>query len=355
MNLLQLIGFSGPALAKDTEVELPELFPLATAEGDFVRMDLETIYSRILTDVLERTQNIPDDKKPLLWDNCLASEKSDGLVSLLVRAMIDKAELFLVYDSATNVVRKAKSEEATAIKKDYVDSGKSDVGVYLTFKNYKRTDMLKIYASLEYAAVYGLNKSMNLSTAIQFKMSDLRASVATADAGIAQAQAVNVAAALKKGRGALIDAKDIIEMAKPDLTATNSAMEFIAQKKSFYLGLPASYITGEAPKGLGDSGEGDSKAVERGLRGYYFSIVKPAVEALFNIKTDFETEDYAQIKTTLEVIKTFELVSDELVSQDNKLLIVNRLLGFPEKTKGGPAAPVLTLPPGQGNQPPTPA
>lgn len=337
MSFLEMIGFTGFG-AKNTEVELPDIFPFRTIEGDFVRMDIETIYSRILTDVLERTQGIPEEKKALLWDNCLASEKSDGLVSLIVKAMFEKSDLFVVYDSATNVVRKANSDEAAQIKKDYAEKNKSTAGVYLTFKNYKRTDMLKIYAALEYCAVAGLNKSMNLSTALQFKMKDLRKSVATADAGIAQAQAVQVADSLKKGRGALLDGDDTIEMAKPDLTATTSSMDLIAQKKSFYLGLPASYITGMAPKGLGDSGVGDAKAVERGLRGYYFSIIKPAVEALFGIKTEFETEDYDQISTTLEVIRTFELVSDELVSAENKLIIVNRLLGFPEKTKGGPEA-----------------
>lgn len=338
MSFLEKIGFTGFG-AKNTEVELPALFPLSIAENSFIEMDIETIYARILTDVLERTQNIPDDKKVLLWDSCLASEKSDGLVTLLVKAMYNKGELFIVYDSATNVVRKANQTEQATIKADYEKQGKSTQGVYLTFKNYKRTDMLKVYSVLEYCAIGGLNKSMNLSTALQFKMNDLRASVATVDAGITQAQAVAVAEALKKGRGALLDGKDTIELAKPDLTATTSAMEFISEKKSFYLGMPASYITGDLPGGLGDSGNGDAKAVERGLRGYYFSIIKPTVEALFGIKTEFETEDYAQISTTLEVIRTFELVSDELVSQDNKLIIVNRLLGLPDDTKGGAPAP----------------
>jgi len=344
MGFLESIGF-GSMFAKSTEVELPDAFPFMTLERDFVRMDMETIYARILTDVLERTQNISEKFKPLLWDNCLASEKSDGLVTLLVKAMIDKAELFIVFDPATLVVRKAKTEEMTQIKKDYLASGKSEVGVYLTFSNYRRTDMLKIYAALEYCAVAGLNKSMNLSTALQYKMGDLRKSVAAADAGAIADQAKAIAEALKKGKGALMDKEDTIEMAKPDLTATSAAMDFIAQKKSFYLGLPASYITGEAPKGLGDSGEGDSKAVERGLRGYYFSIIKPTVDALFGIKTDFETEDYGQISTALEVIKTFELVSDELVSPENKLIIVNRMLGFPDEEKGGEPATPITTPP----------
>ena len=340
MNFLEKIGFTGFG-AKNTEVELPSLFPLSVAENDFIAMDIETIYARILTDVLERTQNIPDEKKSLLWDSCLASEKSDGLVTLIVKAMYHKSDLFIVYDSATNVVREANQTEKTQIRADYIKMGKSASGVYLTFKNYRRTDMLKIYAVLEYCAIGGLNKSMNLSTALQFKMNDMRASVATVDSGVTQAQALAIAEALKKGRGALLDGKDTIELAKPDLTATTAAMDFISEKKSFYLGLPSSYITGDLTSGgIGDTGTGDAKAVERGLRGYYFSIIKPTVEALFGIKTEFETEDYAQISTTLEVIKTFELASDELVSQKNKQIIVNRMLGLPENTKGdGAPAP----------------
>lgn len=336
MNFLAAIGFTGFG-AKNTEVELPIIFPLLTGEGTFVQMDMETIYSRILTDVLERTQDIPEKYKPLLWDNCLASEKSDGLVSLLVKAMIHRSELFIVFDPATNVVREANQIEKTSIKKDYLDGGKSTVGVYLTFKNYKRSDMLKIYSSLEYCAIAGLHKGMNLSMAIQFKMNDMRASVATADSSVTAAQALAIAEALKAGRGALLDGKDSIEMAKPDLTATTASMDFISEKKSFYLGLPASYIKGELPGGLGDSGNGDAKAVERGLRNYYFSIIKPTVEALFGITTEFESEDYAQIASANETLKTFELTSDEYLPAEAKQVIINRMYGRPENAKGGPA------------------
>ena len=335
MNLLHMIGFGG-ALAKDTEVELPDVFPFEVMKNDFIRNDIETVYARILTDVLERTQNIPEEKKALLWDNCLGSEKSDGLVSLVARAMFEKGELYLVYDSGTNVVRKANSDETTQIRKDYEAMAKSDLGVYITFKNFKKSDMLKVYSALEYCAIGGLHKSMNLAMALQFKMHDMRGSVAATDSSVVGNQAKAVAEALKKGKAALIDAKDIIETAKPDLTATNSAMDFISQKKSFYLGLPATYITGLSSKGLGDSGQGDAKAVERGLRPYYFSIIKPVVESIFGITTAFETEDYTQISTTLEVLKTFELTSDELISQKNKQIVVNRLFGFPEDTKGTP-------------------
>lgn len=343
MGLLNLIGFSG-AGAKNTETELPDVFPFPTQLGDFVDTDLKTIYARVLTDVLERTQNIPDEKKTLLWDNCLASEKSDGLVTLIAKAMVNKADLFVVYDKATNVVREANNQEATQIRAEYKDKAKSAVGVFITFKNFKKTDMLKIYSALEYWAVAGLHKSMNLSVAMQFKMHDLRGSVSGTDAAAITAQAQAVAEAFKKGRGAVIDAKDIIEMAKPDLTATNSAMDFINQKRSFYLGLPASYITGESAKGLGDSGEGEAKAVERGLKGYYFSIIKPVVEALFGIKTEFESEDYSQISSALETLKTFELTADDFLEADDKRDIIRRMFGLPP-AKGSMERDVTTTPP----------
>ncbi len=339
MSLLQIIGFGG-ALAKDTEIDLPEVFPFEVMKNDFIKNDIETVYSRILTDVLERTQNIPEDKKMLLWDNCLGSEKSDGLVSLMARAMFEKSELYIVYDSATNVVRKANANETTQIRKDYEAQAKSALGVYITFKNFKKSDMMKVYSALEYCAIGGLHKSMNLAMALQFKMNDLRGSVSSGDSSVIRSQAKNVADALKKGKAVLIDAKDIIETAKPDMTATNSAMDFISQKKSFYLGLPATYITGESSKGLGDSGQGDAKAVERGLKFYYFSIIKPVIEAIFGIKTEFESEDYAGISTSLETLKTFELTSNEFLSSENKRVIVNRLFGLPEDTQGDEPATV---------------
>lgn len=339
-----MIGFGGSQ--NQTPIsELPDVFPFPVLLDSFMRSDLENIYARILTDVLERTQGIPDETQPLLWDNCVASESPDGLVTMISKAMVNQAELFIVYDKGVKVIRKATATEETQIKADYKAKGESAAGVYITFKNYKRTEMLKIYSGLEFCAVAGLHKSMNLSKAVQFKIHELRGSVAVADSAQTNAQASAVANALKNGKDVAIDAKDIIETSKPDLTATNSAMEFINQKKSLYLGLPATYITGESAKGLGDSGEGDAKAVERGLKNYYFSIVKPVVEAIFGVDTDFETEDYASISSSLEVLKTFELTSNELISQENKQLIVNRVFGLPEDAEGDAPAEPVKVPP----------
>ena len=175
---------------------------------------------------------------------------------------------------------------------------------------------------------------MNLSKAIQLKISDLRASVGNVDAADINSQAQSLAKGLGNGKDVLLDAKDSIDTSKPDLTATNSSMEFIAQKRSFYLGMPASWITGLSPKGLGDSGEATAKDVERGLKNYYFAIIKPVIETIFGVKTTFKTEDFFGLSVALETLKTFEVTSDELMSSDNKRVFINKLFGLPDDAKG---------------------
>ena len=96
--------------------ELPEIFPFPYLERDFISVDVQNIYSRILTDVLERTQGVPKEMQNLLWDNCVANESSDGLVTLLAKAMTSKSELFLVYESALKVIRKARHQKSQSSK-----------------------------------------------------------------------------------------------------------------------------------------------------------------------------------------------------------------------------------------------
>lgn len=331
MSLASMFGWN---LSTTTSEELPDIFPLPVGQDAFVKVDSLTIFLKILTDVLERTQNIPEEVQPLLWDNCLKSESAKGLVTLLSEAISLKEDLFLVYDKSVKIIRKATSGEQAQIQADYEKQGESSVGVYISFKNYVRADMIKLYSALEYSTVSSLSKNMALSKAIQIKIELLRGSTALTDASVAKAQAIAMANALAKGKDIYLDAKDSVETAKPDLTATKEAMAFLDSKRAFYLGMPSSYVTGEQPGGLGDSGVGDAKAIDRGLRIYYFSIIKPVVEAVFKIKTTYKSQDFSQISAALEAMKTFALTDDTMVSADNKRLILNKLLDLPEDAKG---------------------
>ncbi len=325
-------GSGGSAGGAATELE--SIFPMAIGKDSFVMADVISIYSKILTDTLERTQGLADEEMALMWDNCLKSESNEGLVTRLAKAMANKQDLCLVFDRAVNVIRLATGEEATKIKADYTKGAGSKLGVYVSFTHYIRTDLVKIYSALEYCNVSSLNKSMNLSNAVQLKFSELRSSVSLADSADAKTQGQAIAQQLARGKDVMIDAKDSIETAKVDLTASQTAIEFIASKLSFYLGLPAAYITGTQTTGMGTTGENDTKAVERGLKNYFYSIIKPTLDALFGKKVTYKSQDFRQIATGLELLKTFTITDDELISMKNRVKIVNEVFGLPEDAVG---------------------
>lgn len=333
--------FSFLGTTSDSTESFQDIFPIPIAEKDFVSIDVENIFSRILTDTVERTQGLPDDKKNLLWDNCLASEKQDGLITLLAKAMTDKKELFIVYQESTKVVRKADPEEESKIRDSYKKIAEpvklnGATGIYVTFKNYSKSDMVRFYSALEYCAVGGLWKQGNISKAVQIKINDLRTSISLGDSAEAKRQAKLMADGLAEGKDILTDAKDVIESMVPDLNATNSMLELIAKKQSGYLGLPASYFSGiQSASSLSDTGKADSKAIERGLRVYYFSIIKPVIEGLFSIKkTSYKSEDAEGLDIALKTLETFDRTSDEHLSKENKTLIVNKAFGLDEDEIG---------------------
>jgi hypothetical protein len=351
-SLTNWFGWLGNVSVSD---EIPMLFPLGITERDFVLIDVVEIYSKILTDVLERTDGLSDEYQVSLFDNCVKSENCHGLITMLARAMTHKRELFLVYDRAVKLLREARPEEKSQIEADYKAQGTSTVGAYISFQNYFRTDMIWLYSSLEYCTVSALNKSLNLSKAIQIKISDLRKSVALSDAAEAKNQAISIAKGLSKGKDVYMDKDDVVETAIPDLTAVKASMEFLNAKRSFYLGMPASYINGILNSGLGDSGQADSKAIERGLKNYFFSIIKPVLATVFDVQTQFKEDDFGQILNSLEAMKTFSITDGELVSEDNKRKILNKMLGLPEDEQGDPPEAEPPAPPVQPPGAPPPA
>lgn len=305
--------------------ELPDLFPLGIVLNVFTETDVVNIYQKILIDVIERTQGIPENLQPLIWDNCVQSESSEGLVTLLTEAMLKKSDLFLVYNSSLGTIRRATYQETAQIRADYEKSGHSKAGIFISFKNYHKTDMLVLYSGLEYCLIAAMNKTINLSKAVQFKMSEMRKGVSLNDSAEVKTQATDIAKALSRGKDVMMDAADSIETANPEVAAIREAILFLDSKRSFYLGLPLSYITGEQTAGIGSTGEADTKAVERGLKLYYFSIIKPTLETIFGIKTSFKSQDFRQIGSALEALKTFELVSDDFLSRENKLTLLSKL------------------------------
>ncbi len=323
MSLSDFFGFS--ISPSQSSSDLPEAFAMKIKSETFVDIDVQNIYSKILTDCIERVQGIPDKVMPLLWDNFLQSEAPEGLITLIASAMCFKEKLFLVYDKGIRLLRKATKDEEILIEDDYVTKGLSSIGVFVSFENYRKTDMVKIYSAMEYCVIASMNKMMNLSKSIQYKMNDMRGSVSLSDSSVAVDQAISLATQLRNGKDIIIDKNDDVVTNNPDISSIKESISFLDSKRSFYYGMPLSYINGEQTAGIGSTGEADTKAVERGLKQYYISILKPILEAVFGIKTSFKSNDFRQISTALEAMKTFELVGDDLLSRENKQLIIAKL------------------------------
>ena len=316
------------------ESELENIYPLSLAQDSFIKSDILSTFLKILTDTMERTHGLPEKFVPVLWDNCLQNESSLGLISLLADAMTNKSDLFLVYVPSVKILRKATSQEETQIRDDFKKNGESKVGVYISFKKYRRTEMLEIYSIFEYCILASLNKSLNLSKAIQVKIFGMRSSVSLADSGVAVEQAKSIAKALKNGNDVMIDKEDTIETAVPDTSSIEKGILFLNGKRADILGLPIAYIAGEQTGGMGSSGENDMRAVERGLKQYFVSIIKPTLKALFGAEVEFKSQDFRQMTTALEVLKTFELTSNENMSKESKQEVVARVFDLdPDKEK----------------------
>ncbi len=313
---------------------IDSVYRLGIDADAFIKADVKGIFLKILTDCVERTQGIPEEHEHVIWDNCLESESKKGLLSLLSEAMACKSELYLVYKE--NVLRLATNEEQVQIKADYLLKATSSVGTFISFRNYDRTELLTIFSSMEYQVLSSLNKTMNLSKALQFKMANMRESVGAIDSSDVINQAKSMALALGKGNDVLMDGEDIIETSTPNMDPTEKAIYFLDAKRSFILNMPLSYITGEQTTGIGSTGEADTKAVERGLRQYWISIIKPVIKALFNSDVTFRSQDFRQITSALEAIKTFELVGEKIISLENQRLIVSTLLDIDNDLKGEP-------------------
>lgn len=319
-------GFFNKAVSGHSGAGVDEIYKLKLHCDGFIKIDIQSTYRKILTDVIERTHGIPKNIDKHLWDNCVANEAPDGLITMLVEAMYSKRDLYIVY--VMDVVRYATPEEQKQIESDFETKGSSTLGCYVSFKNFEITDVLKIFSELEYYVLKGLHKNVNLSKALQIKVDQMRASVSLADSGVAKAQAREIALALAAGQDVLMDSKDMIDTSKPDMSPIEKATAFLNQKRSFYLGLPASYISGEQTGGIGSTGEGDNRAVERGLKYFYKSIIGPVLYALFGLDTEYRTSDFREISSALETLQAFEMVSDNAISRESKDMIIARMFNL---------------------------
>lgn len=326
-----MFGFLNFNKTSSGENEIAEIFPLSMPKIDFIHCDIMTTWTKILTDTVARCHGLPKQYDSIWWDSFVETQNSKGLITLLSEAMAHKRELFLVYSKETKILRIADQVEQTKIKDDYKKLGSSPVGVYVSFQQFKKTDILFLYSALEYCTIASLHKTLNIAKAVQVKISDIRSSINLSDASVAIEQGQNVATALRNGNDILIDVKDDITTAKPDVEAIEASMKFINGKRAYYLGLPLSYIDGEQTSGMNSTGEQDTRAVERGLKAYFESIIKPLISDLLGVELKFKSQDFRNINSALEALKTFQLIDIDVMPTKFKNQIIAQMFDIDTK------------------------
>lgn len=308
---------------------LGKIFQFDFIESEFNHVDICTTYKKILTDTLDKVRGI-DNLTSMLFDSCVMNREQEGLISMLADAMARKAELFLVYEKNIDVLRKANSQEESQIRKDYEKKTSSTIGTYINFKNYSRTDLLKVFSSFEFYTLGNLHKLLKISEALGLKLEGMRRDIGESDSDLAAEQAREIVKAITSGQGFMIDAGDSIELPSPSVDSTKETINFINQKRAYILDMPTSYIDGEQTSGIGSTGEQDTRAVERGLKIYFNTILKPVIEEVFKIDVSFMTQDFRNLETVTSTLSTFSAVKgDKILSQETMIKIICSLLNIP--------------------------
>lgn len=292
-----------------TEFVLDCPFVFGVEENKFVSWFVVELYKKILTDCFHRAGGIAEKDKPAFWDNALSTLANKGLITLMAEAMKDKAKIFLVHKN--NVVRLADEEERRQIERDELNES----GVCLNFSGYNKSDILKLYARMLKNTLHTAHVGMSLSKALQIGVIDMRKLVADGDKekAIVQGKAINEA--LKEGRSVVKDAGDVVSTTVFDPAPMEKSLEIIFGMISFLTGFNRAYISGVVTAtNLSSTGEADELATERALAGYFHSIFKPCVDALFSIKVSFKSNNWrklAAVRDLLPVLEATTLISDE--------------------------------------------
>lgn len=338
---MQLFGFQF-GQPQSVLTNLPVVWEMKLRASLYIEIQLRSIYARILSEVLARSHEIPDEFRPLLRDS-MEGMGQLGLIEQLVCAMANQSELILKYDAGILYV--PEYAEKYKILLDWKAGKKSPRTLVMSFQKYYKTTMLRQYLEHKYLLLCTQNKALNLSSALQIKISDLRSSVSLSDSDKAKDQAVQIAQSLLNGSPALLDAKDMLELLTPDMGPLKEVGHDLHSEISLILGLPISWVAGTQKVGLGDSGDADSRSIERGLEPYFWESIYPSFVHLFDHKLKFKSEDYKNMAQALEAVKIFELIGETFLSVDNKRLIVSKLFDIPlEELPDGPAEEPIALP-----------
>lgn len=288
---------------------------------DFVDFKVITLYAKILRRCYAKSSGLSDEQAANLWDSVDLGDAQHGIINKVSFAMAKKKELILFKDGG--IVREAEQAEADQIKKDYEERGRSDKGVYLNFKKYAMTDVLRLYMAFIFEIIRGAWVNVNLTKALQLKIADARKTIAASDAADPMQVASNVVSALKDGKSVFLDAGDEVKTTELQTQAIKDALSLVYGLLAGELGVSTAFICGELTSGMAVTGEADVNANEDGIKDFFNSVFKPIMDKLFGVSLKFKSDNWRRIKEFAQIIPFVETA--EYISEEKKRELLERL------------------------------
>lgn len=282
---------------------------------EFIKYYVKGIYKRVLIACMNKTSDLDLEIETAMWEQALGDEVQNGYFNLVSKAMYDKTKLYLEYKTDTKVILVVQEKEYKELTKNKA---------FLDFTGFEQSDLLRLYAGMQYDLLAFLGGSLQLARSIQYKIEGLRELVSADEATKALEQLEKVITGIKVGKSVAIDSKDSLELFGINTSLVKEAQEIINGLISSTLGVSLSYINGAMSSGLSTTGEGDMTMNEDGIKNYWQSIYKPSVDKLFNKTITFKSDNWRKISALSEVLAKVEMLTS--VTEEQKQKIVKDLI-----------------------------
>lgn len=302
-------------------------FDLFLKETEFVDYMVSDLYQSILTMCFDKII-FPDEKDfkdkitPSFYDNLSVEGINKGIIKNLAYGIVQNQKVFLVKASAGDniIIRQGTQEELQKYEKE---QGNIKNQIQMDFTKYNQSKALKLFYSMIYWIIRATNTNVKISNSVLVKIAKLRELVAKEDADDVIKQAKEINDAIKRGNSIIADKDDTMERLEINSQATKDALDVAFSLVSGLIKMPLSFVNGELTTGLTQTGDSDNLAIERGLKNYYYTILKPCTEKLFDTKTRFTSDNTAKLKTLIGILPQLELST--LLTDDEKRAIIEDL------------------------------
>lgn len=296
---------------------------------DFAENMTKNLYKNIFQDILSKIKGLDNQLTNCFYGNSASPNQYFGLIDLIIKNYTKQKKQYYSVSIESNAI----VFEEIALKK-YIDT--SNILVLDFYHEFEALHVRSMYNTLHNVLNHA-NNSTNASNKPVLYISQLRADMQKMNQASADMHNNNLKNSLNEVIDALnaenslikLDANDRLEMNLINMSSYTDAIAMINNTISNITRLPTSYISGQFAGGLNTTGEGDYKAVERALQGYYNEIIHPVLTRIslilgYDSNFSFEVENMDKYIAIANIISSLE-ATELLTEEEKRKLIIDKL------------------------------